>query len=291
MTDIQVHSFNNTEKPSPFRDDFIKAINQTYELLSSAQDLSPSNEAVSRSVTDLRRILSECVSPEMTEFLLTAPELKEARKNLPDLCGRAECETEKHWARSLIAQPDCDITEFLYYPKYKALCGGEFDLFKQYSFDRISFLGSGAMPMTAFMLAHMNPDTPIVCVDFDEEACTLSRQLCKKLGLQDQVTILHMKAAGYIPAQNELVFCAALLEGKKDIYEHLDKYNSALIVRDAEGPYQFLYKAADVPQAHFRQVAKTELNTRRDATSRFYIHQAETAHARPQRCRTAAFAG
>ena len=254
------------------REDFIKAINDSYKLLSTARDLSPDNEAVAKSIMNLRQILTECVSPEMTKFLLTAPELKEARKNLPELCGRAECETEKHWARTLLAQPACDITEFLYYPKYKALCSGEFDLFRQYSFNRISFLGSGAMPMTAFMLAHMHPNVPIVCVDSDEEACNLSRQLCEKLGLQNRMTILHMKAIDYIPVKNELVFCAALLEGKKEIYEHLDKYSSALIVRDAEGPYQFLYKAAEVPKAHFRQVAKTELNTRRDATSRFYIH-------------------
>jgi len=262
-------------KTLSLREEFTTSINRTYNILSTTQDFTPGNKAVSDAIANLRRILTECVSPEMTKFLLTAPELKEARANLPALCGQAECETEKYWARNLIAQPACDLTEFLYYPKYKALCEGEFDLFKQHSFSRISFLGSGAMPMTAFMLARMHPGVPIVCVDFDEEACNLSRQLRGKLGLQNQMTILHMKAADYIPAENELVFCAALLEGKKEIYEHLDKYNSALIVRDAEGPYQFLYKAAEVPEAHFQQVAKTELNTRRDATSRFYIHKAK----------------
>lgn len=264
------------------RADFVKAVRQTYELLASAQDLSPRNNAVTQAIENLIRRLSQCQSSALALQLLAAPELKEARKNLPDLCARADCETEKYWTRKMLAQPSSDLSEYFNFPRYKELCRAEFDLFKDHSFSRISFLGSGAMPMTAFMLAQMYPAVPIVCVDYDEEACALSRRLCEKLGMQDRVTILHMKALDYIPAENELVFCAALLEGKKDIYAHLDKYNSALIVRDAEGPYQYVYKAAELPKAHFQQVAKTKIDTRRINTSRFYIHKPELHHAYPR---------
>lgn len=272
----------NTVKVPSLREDFIKAISTSYQLLSTAQDLSPNNKAVAKSIEDLIQKLTQCQSPALVQSLLNAPELKEARKYLPDLCAKADCETEKYWTRQMLAQPISDLSEYFNFPRYKELCAAEFNLFKDHSFERISFLGSGAMPMTAFMLAKMYPDVPIVCVDYDEEACKLSRQLCEKLGLQDRVTILHMKALDYTPADKELVFCAALLEGKKDVYAHLDKYNSALIVRDAEGPYQYVYKAAELPKAHFQQVAKTEIDTRRINTSRFFIHKPELRHDRPQ---------
>ena len=282
MKSVKKQKPGNDAKIPALRDDFIKAINESYRVLSAAQDFSPNNQAVSKSIEALIQKLTQCQSPALTSLLLSAPELKDARKNLPDLCARADCEMEKYSARQILAQPSSDLSEYFNYGRYKELCRAEFELFRDYSFQRISFLGSGALPMTAFMLAQMHPDIPIVCVDFDEEACNLSRQLCKKFGLQDRMTILHMKAIDYIPAENELVFCAALLEGKRAIYRHLDRYNSALIVRDAEGAYQYVYKAAELPRAHFRQVAKTQIDTRRINTSRFYIHKPAFHHARPR---------
>ena len=282
MKTVKKQKHSGDTKIPALREDFIKAISESYKLLSTTQDLSPNNQAVSRSIEALIQKLTQCRSPALTKSLLSAPELKAARKNLPDLCARADCAMEKYSARQILAQPSSDLSEYFNYGRYKELCDAEFDLFKDQAFGRISFLGSGAMPMTAFMLAQVHPDIPVVCVDFDEEACNLSRQLCEKFGLQDRITVLHMKAVDYIPAENELVFCAALLEGKKAIYKHLDRYNSALIVRDAEGAYQYVYKAAELPGAHFRQVAKTKIDTRRINTSRFYIHKPAFHHRRPQ---------
>jgi hypothetical protein len=260
-----------------FQKQAVHAIQQSYDLLSGEQDLSPKNEAVTRSLTALVRTLTQCQSPELTSFLLTTPELERARRQLPDLCGQAECEMEKYWARRFIAGNARDLEEFWYFPEYKELCRAETALFENYSFDRISFLGSGALPMTAFFLAQQYPDLPIVCVDYDPEACDLAQQLCDKLGLGDRVTIKCMDATKYQPVRNELAVCASLLEEKEAIYNRLDKYNCALIVRDSEGPYRYLYKAAVLPEACFREVSKTEINARRINTSRFFLHQ-KTAH-------------
>jgi len=262
-----------TNLASDFQQQAVKAIQQSYCLLSKEQDLSPENEAVTESLTTLVRTLTQCQEPELTKFLLTTPELKHAREQLPVLCGQAECEMEKYWARRFIASKACDLTEFWYFPEYKELCRAETELFEKHSFDRISFLGSGALPMTAFFLAEQRPDLKIVCVDFDPEACELSRQLCRKLGLTDRVTIKCMDALEYRPVENELVVCASLLDRKEAIYNHLDKYDCALIVRDSEGPYRYLYKAAELPKPCFREVSKTKIDAQRINTSRFFIHK------------------
>lgn len=250
----------------------VAAIRQSYALLSREQNLSPDNAEVTQSLTHLVRTLTQCQSPELIKFLMDTPELAIERENLPALCGKAECEMEKYWARKLLSRPSCDLAEFWYFPEYTALCQAEIDLFKQHTFSRISFLGAGALPMTAFMLARHLPDTPIVCVDYDAEACELSKQLSKKIGLRDHVNVQWMDALSYTPVDNELVICASLLAGREEIYRKLDGHDCALIVRDSEGPYQYLYKAAELPQRlRFREIAKTSIDSMRINTSRYFV--------------------
>lgn len=256
------------------RDHAIRSIQQSFRALSNTHDLSPNNDKVTTCLTDLVRTLTKCQSPELSKFILETPVLAAERAGLPDLCGRAECEMEKFWARKLAASPACSLADFWYFPEYTALCRAELGLFKKKTFSRISFLGAGALPLTAFMLAQQLPKTHITCVDFDAEACDLSAQLSRRIGMQDQVTVECMDARAYTPVDNELVICASLLEGKENLYTRLDKFACALIVRDAEGPYQYLYKPAELPKPRFVERAKTTINAKRINTSRYYEQEA-----------------
>lgn len=246
------------------------AIRQSYKLLSTEQNLSPHNESVTASLTRLVHTLTHCQSPELVEFLMGADDLKEEREKLPALCGIAECEMEKYWAQKLIARPVCDLSEFWYFPQYMALCRAEIDLFKEKAFSRISFLGSGALPLTAFLLAQNCPQIKIACVDCDAVACDLSEQLSRKTGLGNHVNIHHMNAQEYTPEENELVICASLLQGREQLYQRFTDHDCALVVRDAEGAYQYLYKAAELPKSSFREVSKTVVDAQRINTSRYY---------------------
>lgn len=248
-----------------------QAIRESYALLSAEQNLSPQNERVNRSLTHLVRTLTRCQSPDVSGYLLQTPELSEEREKLPGLCGQAECEMEKFWARNLISRADCHLDEFWYYPEYRELCRAEKELFENRSFSTISFLGAGALPITAFLLAYSVPDAQIVCVDYDSEACDLARQLGQKLDLSDRVDVRCMDALQYDPRDNELVICASLLQGREQVYSRLRRHHQgALMVRDSEGAYQFLYKAAELPTSGFRQIAKTAMDPRRINTTRYY---------------------
>jgi hypothetical protein len=211
----------------------------------------------------------------MSDYLLSAPELAAEREHLPRLCGEAECEMEKFWARHLIACDVCDVSKFWYYPEYQELCRAEKALFDSRSFDTISFLGAGALPLTAFLLARHLPGAKVTCVDFDAEACDLALRLSRKMGIANDVDIRCMDALQYAPRDHELVICASLLQGRERIYRRLQDRQCAMIVRDSEGAYQFLYKPAELPQRGFRQVAKTTIDPRRINTSRYYERVAE----------------
>lgn len=264
---------------SPLKKKAVQSIRDSYNVLSSAKDLSPENDRINESLTRLVGTLTQCQEPELSRFLLNTPELAVERERLPELCGQAECEMEKFWTRKLIDSPACDLKGFWYYAEYSELCKAEMELFKDRTFDRITFLGAGALPLTAFMLARDCPDTKITCVDFDAEACELAEKLCHRLGLQDQVDMRYMDALEHVPGENELVICASLLQGREEVYKRLSDHDCALIVRDSEGPYRYLYKAAELPKSDFRQVAKTDIDPRRINTSRYYERKHSYAKA------------
>lgn len=248
----------------------VKAIRDSYQLLSASDNLSPHNAEVTGSLTLLVRTLTaNSTSQELTRYLLDTPDLAAERSNLPELCGRAECEMEKYWARKLLAQDKIDLRDFWYFDEYRALTRTEMRLFGRRDFDDISFLGAGALPLTAIMMAHRFPATQVKCVDFDPEACALAQALVKRLGLRN-VSVHQMDALDYMPAQGELVICASLLQERGAIYRKLVDFPCTLMVRDAEGVYQFLYKAAELPESGFREVAKTKIHPKRINTTRLY---------------------
>lgn len=250
------------------------AIRHSYHVLSRESDLSPHNAKITETLTHLVRTLTHCQHcPAVCEDLLNAPDLATERACLPELCGRAECAMEKFWARKFIADATPDLNQFWYMAEYRALCDAEMELFRHRSYARISFLGSGALPLTAFILAQRFPATKIVCVDYDAEACVLASTLAEKLELD--IDVIRMDAKDYRPVVNELVICASLLCGGMTVYETLSRQPDCdLLLRDSESAYRFLYKQARLPEAHFREVSKTGTDARRINTSRYYRQDA-----------------
>lgn len=249
----------------------ILAIHDSFNVLSSANDLSPRNAEVNETLTRLVRTLTQCQAPELVNFLMTAPELETERNLLPGLCAMAECEMEKYWSQKLAMQNACALSEFWYFPEYTALCDAELSLIKDRQFERISFLGAGALPLTGFILARHCPDSKIICVDYDAEASGMAEKLAHKVGLGKQVQMMAMNALEYIPQENELVICASLLQGRNAVYANLEGKGNAMIVRDCEGPYQYLYKPAELPSSKiFVERGKTGVDSKRINTSRYF---------------------
>lgn len=261
----------------------IDAIRHSYAVLSTEQNLSPENERITESLTHLvRSLAAHSATPGLAEFLLTTPQLEIERLHLPQLCGLAECEMEKFWARRLLDDKNVRFDQFWYFAEYRELCAAETHLFQGRTYSHISFLGSGALPLTAFLLAKEFPDARITCVDIDPEACDLSARLAAKAGLAKNVHIACMDALEYKPAENELVICASLLEGREQVYERLKNRKCSLLVRDAEGVYQFLYKPAVLPKEGFRKVSKTSVDPKRINTTHFFERDVRTARKQRQ---------
>ncbi|MGM0423275.1 MAG: nicotianamine synthase family protein [Pseudomonadota bacterium] len=254
-------------------------LKKSYNFLSNAKDMSPCNEDVNTCLYDLVTTLSQWQGRPIVTELLSSTELEAVRNGLPELCGQAECEMEKFWAKRLLGDKNLKqngLSSFWYFEHYKNLCAAENELVDFGQYDRISFLGSGALPLTAYFAAEACPHAEIKCVDCDCDACDLALDLVDTLGLSRQIEIIQKQALDYTPKDRELVICASLLTGHGDLYKNLiEQQIESLLIRDAEDIYQFLYKPASRPDLPYRKMAQTSPTPERINTTLFYTSRIE----------------
>ncbi len=240
----------------------VRFITETCRTLNAQQDLSPRNETVNHVLRELVARLTQEQFGGCGEALAVTPALQEERIVLPALCGRAEQEMEIYWARSFLAQAPGGMPQlrrFWYYQNYEALVEKELVLIGGRPIKTLVFLGGGALPLSALLMVRDRPDLTAICVDWDPVACTLARQLVARLGLADTVHIVESTAVDFPFKDDQLVMYASLLTGRAPVYEACHRAGvPAFLVRDVEGAYCYLYKAAPLPdQALYGEVGRT----------------------------------
>src|SRR5215468_8212696 len=197
------------------RADAIEFINRVHGKLSDQTDLSPNNPIVTHWAKRFVEFLGATYLENWANHLPDAPELAKATAYLPVLCGRAECQMEKWWCRRLIASRNIafnGLGEFWYFENYRSLVNAELALLGSAVGTRAIFLGSGALPLTAVLLARQLPGLSVQCVDSDPEACELSRALIRRLGMEDRTTIIEGRAEELQFRSSDVVICASLLQ-------------------------------------------------------------------------------
>ena len=248
-------------------------LNAIHDTLACQSDLSPENPKVNSCLSQLVATLQEWQQCGYGSDLADHPDFTELACTLPDLCARAECEMEKWWCRRILAN-DCKgvqaLAAFWYLDNYEALCRAELQLLGDRRETCFAFLGSGALPLTAIVLAQQAPDMEVTCVDCDGEACMMAQELVSLLGLSRQIMIENADARAYRTSADETIICASLLDAP-GVFSHLDSCNvKRLILRDAEGPYRFCYRPARLPGPEFIERSKSALSAERINTSRYF---------------------
>lgn len=242
------------------------------------QDLSPRNPIVNQRLSALVSCLAAAQERDEGPFLACLPGLRAARTGLPALCGRAEGEMERFWAKHFLARRTVafeDLEAFWYFDHYRALWISECALLGDTRIGRLIFLGSGPLPLTAILAAAEPFIGAILCVDSDGAACALSRALTQALGLERRIGIHHMSAQAFAYRSEDVVLCASLIQGKAELYERLFLRGvGRFLVRDAEGAYRFLYEPAPLPDpAQFEHRSKTLASAQRINTTRLFERQ------------------
>lgn len=248
-------------------------LNAIHDTLARQPDLSPANPKVNSCLSLLIAMLGTWQRSGFGETLADHPDFSHLARKLPRLCGKAECEMEKWWCARILASKCRGVQSlgaFWYLENYKALCEAELRLLESRVTNGFVFLGGGALPLTAILIAQQRPEAILTCVDCDPEACQMAQDLVTLLGLSARITVKNMEACAYFPDTNEIAICASLLDAP-GLYDHFSRCRlQRLIVRDAEGPYRFCYRPALLPGDAYIERAKSSISADRINTSRYF---------------------
>ncbi len=242
------------------RETAIAYLNETLRTLRRQDDLSPANPDVTTTLSVLIATLHRWHKTGVGNELLDEPALAAARSELPGLCAAAECQLEKWWCLKILASeaPAQALSRFWYLPNYLSLRDAETALAGPEALRHSVFLGCGALPLTAILLARADQRAHLRCVDADAEACELAQALIRALGLQDRISVDHARAEASEVPEGATVIRASLLDAP-GLYQHLTTSGAVrLLIRDVEGVYCWLYRPADLPGQAFRQRGRTE---------------------------------
>ncbi len=247
-------------------------LDDTYRTLNDQTDLSPDNRLVTQRLHGLVATLRDWHAKGIHGELADAPELLEARCGLPSLCAVAECAMEKWWCRKALAgkAPERVLEDFWYMDNYRSLCRAECNLVGPDIGRDVVFLGCGALPLSAILLARANANMRLICVDADAEACDLATALVRAIGLDGRICVDHGRAEDYFVASDAIIICASLLDAP-GLPSHLAACGTArLLVRDVEGVYRWLYSPAKLLGPAFRECARTAPSSERINISRYF---------------------
>ncbi len=250
----------------------IAYLEETCRTLEAQADLSPANPLVNHRLRDLVATLKGWQALGFGQDLADEPGLAIASSRLPQLCAAAERAMEKWWCRKALAsrKPAATLAEFWYLANYRSLYRAETDLAGPNSLRNTVFLGCGALPLTAILLAQADEHARLACVDADGDACDLAYQLVRALNLADRITVEHGRAENSDVPRGTTVICASLLDAP-GLHAHLAARGATrLLVRDAEDVYRWLYRPAARPGQEFREIARTAPSSQRINITRYF---------------------
>ncbi|MEM9029652.1 MAG: nicotianamine synthase family protein [Pseudomonadota bacterium] len=235
-------------------DDAREFVANIYKVLAKQDDLSPRNEVVTAALQAFIRNLLKWRNEAWAQALSRDPALHNEIKSLPVLCGRAEALMEKWWARRLL---ECellkatDLESFWYYDNYVDLATAEWSLLRGVCTEHVTLIGSGALPLTAFLLCDRFRVQSVVCIDHDEEANEIARTLIKRLGYDRWIRIVTKTAVDAEFETGTLPICGSFVPFE-DVLPALHAQSvRRCLVRDVEGLFQFCYRPKTLSQTAY----------------------------------------
>ncbi|MDR2901554.1 MAG: hypothetical protein LBU87_00390 [Lactobacillales bacterium] len=226
--------------------DTLRLFHQFYETLKTQSDLSPNNQTINSVLTRLVGAIMQKNAAADTPFCEKVLKMSQFADALRDICQAAEVEMEKYWAQKLADTGTAGfdaLKQFIYFDNYNHITRGENDLIEKNGLPvkKVSFIGSGPLPMTAFILKNIRPNMRIKAIDQDPEAIRLSKNINDTLDLG--VDFIQASALDINYGAEDIVFVASMTTDKIPLVKKLyDQGVAYIIMRDAEKFTRLLYE-------------------------------------------------
>ncbi len=152
---------------------------------------------------------------------------------------------EYQFAHRLI-RGEAHLSEYPFYERFAGLVTCELAMVANSHPDRILFIGSGPLPITAIHL-HLQTGATIDCVALEENTVDISRQALEKCGLNNSVRVSSEGDSSYDVSTYDLVLVGELAKSKKNILGVLRKHSRAgcqILCRTSHGLKRLAYQQA-----------------------------------------------
>lgn len=173
-------------------------------------------------------------------------------KFIRDRSNIAETNLEIYWAKKLLEKNDSiiNIKDFIYYKNYEDLVNLEILNIKvnKDNIENILFIGGGALPMTAVILAQKFKYN-ITILERDIESYNISTSIVSKLGLDQYIKVLLCTAQAYGRyCDHDLIYIATMVgedQNSKDniinIISNSTRGSTIIVIRSAFAMKELLY--------------------------------------------------
>jgi predicted GNAT family N-acyltransferase len=155
-----------------------------------------------------------------------------------------ETEIEFRFSRAVLEGEETDLSRYLLSDRFDTLIRRELALLSGPPPQRILFIGSGPLPISAYYL-HRLTGRRVDCLDRDPAAVAVSRQLIDKLGLDDVLHVHNGVGESFNIADYDLIVVALLAKPKRRILRNLRK-NAApgcrILCRTSYGLRRLVYE-------------------------------------------------
>jgi L-amino acid N-acyltransferase YncA len=135
---------------------------------------------------------------------------------------RWETEIEFRFSEAILAGEETDFTRYLLSDRFDTLIRRELKLLAGPPPERILFIGSGPLPISAFYL-HRLTGKRIDCLDRDQAAVEVSRRVIDKLGLNDALHVFSGVGENFNIGDYDLIVIALLAKPKRRILRNVRK--------------------------------------------------------------------
>ena len=119
--------------------------------------------------------------------------------------------------------PKETLDSFHFYERYIGLINNESQLAKFSDEKTFVFLGSGPLPLTLIMF-NMVYGCKCIGIEIQEEVAELSREVLKKLGLDDDIKIVVGDENSIADLEYDILMVAALAEPKERVFANIWEY-------------------------------------------------------------------
>jgi hypothetical protein len=220
-----------------------------YNILLDEEDLTPNNQKINDTLSELVSILAKPLDEATAEQILSNKDILSIRKGMLEKLSLAETLMEYHYAELFSNNITSvkDFKSFMYWHNYVELTKVEAKKLEELGTQSSSmaFVGAGPLPLSPILLKE-RLNVTMTCLDIDRKAYELGKTLIESIGSESLSYLLEDGALHHY-GPYDVVWVASLVPNKEEVLKRIyDTNPNALVaIRSVDGIHQLLYEAVD----------------------------------------------